>query len=260
MPSFCRFTVGTPGASAVHMRYISRGDAVREGIEGAFFRNLPEAIQREERYRELRPLLESYAWAREESENATHERRGGRGLCRSHYRCVLSFEREISTPAIKRMTEEWLREAFPTAMVACFVHRNTEHVHVHLWFDARGIDGKKLDFSPKAWGRIGTNWNRIYIREMAREDRLATKLAETDLARGKGAYAQTGASRRSVRTSTGVASAKADRSHLEASEQALGTCLENRSRAVRATRELRGVLEGMGRPPGSRDRDGREDR
>ena len=253
MTSFCRFTVGTPGASAVHMRYVSRVDAVLDRRGGAFFRNLPDGVAREGRYSDLRMGLEAFAWAREESEDSLHRRRGSRGIARSHYRCVLSFEREISTADVRRMAEEWLRETLPLAVVAGFVHRNTDHVHAHLWIDARGTDGKKLDFSPREWRRFGKAWERIYDREMAREDRLREKLGTQDLGRREGVDEKGRAPGGGLRTGDGLAAEPSDRERLEASEQALRDCAQSRVRALRETRALRGEIEGLGRGPQGRD-------
>lgn len=254
MPSFCRFTVGTPGASAVHMRYVSRLDAVLERREGAFFRNVPEEATRAGRYADLRAGLEAYAWAREESETSLHQRRGSRGTARSHYRCVLSFERETATADMRRMAEEWLRETLPLAVVVGFVHRNTGHDHCHLWIDARGVDGRKLDFSPREWRRFGKAWDRIYAREMAREDRLRERLGEKDFKRAEEWRAKGGASGRGVRVGDGPAAESPARARLETPEQALRACAESRGRAVRETRELRGEIEGLGRGPEGRGR------
>ena len=255
MTSFCRFTIGTPGASAVHVRYVSRGDAVLERRGGAFFRNVPEGVVRAGKYSDLRAGLEAFAWAREESEASLHQRRGSRGIARSHYRCVLSFEREVSTADVRRMAEEWLRETLPLAVVAGFVHRNTDHAHAHLWIDARGTDGKKLDFSPREWRRFGKAWERIYAREMEREDRLREKLGTQDLERREGVDAKGRASGGGLRAGDGPAAEPSERPRLEASEQALRECAQSRVRALREALALRGEVEGLGRGP-----EGREDR
>ena len=254
MTSYCRFTVGAEGTSAANVRYASRRDAVRERGEGVFFRNAPEALVGARRYGELRDDLEAHAWAREESEQARHKARGGGGVARSHYRCVLSFEGAWTTAAIRRLVEPWLAATVPQGVAMCFVHRNTEHVHVHVWLDARGVDGRKLDFSPKEWRSIGAKWDRLYQRELARKERLETRILEKEggntrdqqgRAQGAGGRAPVGPS--DVATKGGP---------LAPEEQAARECAQSRDAAVRGAEELRRALEELG--PRQRAREPRE--
>jgi len=240
--SFCRFTVGAEGTSAANVRYASRRDAVRERGEGVFFRNAPDEAWGVRRYGELRDDLEAYAWAREESEQARHRARGGGGVARSHYRCVLSFEGAWTTAAIRRLVEPWLEAAVPQGIAMCFVHRNTEHVHVHVWLDARGIDGKKLDFSPKEWRSIGAKWDRLYQRELARRERLETRILEREGGKdeqgrdeGAGGRAPGGASHEPAQAGP-----------LAPEEPAARECAQSRGAAVRGAEELRRALEELG--------------
>lgn len=243
MASFCRFTVGTEGASAANLRYIARPDAVKERFEGAFFRNVPKDVLEARTYRELRQSLEAHAWARQESEQAMHEARGSRGVARSHYRCVLSFEEETATPAIIRMAEEWLRETMPSAVACGFVHRNTERVHAHLHIDARGVDGKKLDFSPRQWRQIGAKWDRIYTRELERTRRLESRFNELG-----GPQAEQGrAARAGGRADDGARKGEEVRARLTPGEQAARACASSRERAFRGARELRHEIERVAR-------------
>lgn len=244
MTSFCKFTIGTPGASAAFMLYISRLSAVVEREEGFINRGLPESVVNAQGYGELRSNLEAYAWAREASEEARHRSRGSRGIARSHYRCVLSFERETESPVIRRLVLEWLAVSFPKSMAGCFIHRNTEHVHVHAWIDARGSDGAKLDFSPRAFRQIGRNWDRIYSREMAREDRLTQKL---NIEKGTRDEHQSGITRgggRAHRSTWQDAPALTIRTP---GKQALKACVRARNDAVCAARELHQDFARMGR-------------
>lgn len=222
MPSFCRFTVGAQGTSAANLRYASRRDAVREKGGGVFFRNVPPEVVGARRYGELRDNLEAFGWAREESEQARHRARGGGGTARSHYRTVLSFEGAWTTPAIRRLVEPWLEQTVPLGVAFCFVHRNTENVHVHVWLDARGIDGRKLDFSPNEWRSIGAKWDRLYQREIARRERLGDRILSDE--GGKDRDQQGRAQRAGGRAPGGASDEPAKAGPLSPEEQAAREC------------------------------------
>lgn len=253
MTSFCRFTVGTPGASAVHLRYIARRGAVREGLAGCLLVNI-EGIPPEGSYAELKERLEAYAWAREESEAALV--RSGTGATRSHYRAVLSFEGEMPTPAIHAMVREWLGEVLPTARAMLFVHRNTEYAHIHAWIDARGTDGKKLDLSPRRYRSLGARWERIYAREMALRERLGA-LSGNPHDGGEREEGRAGGGRQGARGGTGPHEKESRRA--TPGEQALRACAQSADRTVRAAQELRRELERVarGREGGRGHDDGR---
>lgn len=244
MASFCRFTVGTPGTSAANLRYISRRDAVKEWERGAFFRNLPSELDLATPYGELRTSLEAYAWAREESEQRGLKGKGGAGKSRTHYRCVLSFERGTSTPAIQRLVDDWLREAMPAAVVCSFVHRNTGNVHVHCWIDARGTDGRKLDFTPRQWKQLGAKWDRIYFRHLEREDVLEKRFK----AHGGGERGgdERGTARTGGRTEDGARKGSASTARSAKKEPEIEACAKSRERAIQAARELHRELERVG--------------
>lgn len=251
MKSFCRFTVGRPGTSAANLRYVSRRDAVKEREGGAFFWNVPSEVTVASSYPELRLNLEAYGWAREESEETLHRMRGGSGDPRSHYRCVLSFEGEVTSQAVRMLVEEWARRALPNAVVAGFVHRNTEHVHAHLWIDARGTDGRKLDFSPKAWRDLGKKWDRIYERAMERQALLEGRFRETT----KESPGEQGrALRADSRASDGAKESPKEESRLESGEQAARRCASSRERALREIGRLREELARLAR---GKDRSGK---
>jgi hypothetical protein len=189
--------VGTRGASAAHLGYISRLSAVREpdGTATMLAWNLPDEVTRAGTYDELRDNLRAWATVLED------EARG-----RTHYRGTFSFEqREVDSATARAMVGEWLEEVFPRARAVGFVHSNTEHPHVHLWLDARGTDGKKLDISPRQFRSLDETWNRIYCRHTGRNEREhLDKKAET-LAY-KRAVAQEKAHDRSERQQSGRAS------------------------------------------------------
>ena len=178
---------------------------------------------------------------RSESESSLHRQRGSRGAARSHYRCVLSFENALSTPSIKRLVHEWLETALPLSSACAFVHRNTEHVHAHVWIDARGTDGKKLDISKREWKTLGERWNRLYLREMARVERLETKLGQG--IRTHDEIRASGAPHRNASSAEERARAQPP---LTSREQEALRCVESGDRAFREALRLREDLEGMG--------------
>jgi hypothetical protein len=159
--TFCRFTVGKRGTSAAHLRYISRVSAVENEANRCDFisQNMPAYVLRAESFDQLRDRLSGYAKMRESQETG-----------RTHYRAIVSFEKDISEEKASQMVKEWIQATFPTGQAMAFFHHNTEHLHAHIWIDARGTDGKKLHFSARDFRRIDEGWNAVYCREMGRDE------------------------------------------------------------------------------------------
>ena len=169
--TFCQFTVGASerGASPRHIRYIANPQAVREGHEGIWLHALPTAVtEAAAGYALLVQRLCQYAKRLENEDIRTHRARGN---VRTHYAAILSFERSVGTPQVRQMLAAWLEEAFPKAQAAAFVHRNTAHLHSHVWIAARQTDGRKISLSARAFRQLDEIWNRIYSREMHRDER-----------------------------------------------------------------------------------------
>ncbi len=167
--TFCQFTVGAgkPGASARFLRYIANPQAVRDGREGVWFKEFP-ALLLEVPY----PLMTQHLcqWARwlEQKEIIGHQ---GRGEVRTYYQAILSFEVGVATLQAKSLLASWMQEAFPKAQAAGFVHRNSTHLHIHVWIAARQTDGRKINLSARAFRQLDESWNRIYSRAMGRDER-----------------------------------------------------------------------------------------
>ena len=122
-----------------------------------------------ETYEEARENLAAYADVRESEERG-----------RSHYRVRVSFERDVEPGRIQAMAKEWLKETFPKARAAVFVHSDTGHRHAHIWIEARQTDGRKIDLSPRQFRQLDEKWNRLYSKEMGRPEREhLDKKAET---------------------------------------------------------------------------------
>jgi hypothetical protein len=150
------------------MSYITRERALEYDAEAIHTRNLPSEVTEAQDLAELRSNLTTYAEIRDQSEQALHR---STGECRTHYRATLSFEREVSTEQAKALADEWLKERFPEGRAVVAVHRDTDHVHAHVWIDARQENGKKIDLSPRQYRTLDESWNKIYSREMGRDER-----------------------------------------------------------------------------------------
>ena len=160
--TFCRFTVGRVGTAAAHLRYISRESAVLEREHGVLLHHVPEAVwSGASTYAALRDSLIAYAWAREAAEGK---------VGRTHYRLLVSCEHEVATARLHALLLAWLEEAVPQARAVGFVHRDTAHPHAHLFVEARGVNGRQLDFSARAWRQLDEVWNRIYARALGRDE------------------------------------------------------------------------------------------
>jgi hypothetical protein len=162
--TFLRFTVGARGVSGAHLRYISRPGATLErdgkGFSQCITQNLPEYFDAVQSREELRAFLGVYAEAREGEET----------IGRTHYRCLMSFEKEVESDRVCHLARQWLKETFPEARAAGFVHQNTAHTHIHLWIDARQTNGKKIDIRPHVYRRLDEVWNRLYARAFDRDE------------------------------------------------------------------------------------------
>ena len=166
--TFCRFTVGSskPGTSAKHLRYIANPQAVKEGREGVWLKEFPSLLL-EAPYPLLVNALCAWASWNERSEIIGHKSKAN---VRTHYRAKLSFERSVSTAQAKAMLTLWMEEAFPRAQGVAFLHRNTQHAHLHVWRAARQTDGKKINLSARAFRQLDETWNRIYCKAMHRDE------------------------------------------------------------------------------------------
>ena len=124
---------------------------------------LPEHVRAAADYKELRQTLIAYADTREDLEVAQHTARGNP---RTHYRVLASFEHDVPNEKALGMVKEWLDREFPRSRALAVVHRDTEQTHVHVWIDARQIDGKKIQLARQQHRSLDLSWNHIYSREM----------------------------------------------------------------------------------------------
>lgn len=169
--TFCQFRVGASGASAAHLGYISRESAVLDREAGVLLFRMPGALneiqETENPYTRLRLSLIAHAWVREAAEPRTQSGKRDR---RTHYRATLSFEKDVSTENALHLARAWLWDCIPLGQAAAFLHRNSAHVHLHIWIDARGTDGKKLDFSAREYRQLDERWNALYAPFVGRPE------------------------------------------------------------------------------------------
>lgn len=98
--------------------------------------------------------VRAFFGSKEEFEKA----KGGR----THYRVILSFDVPATNSQIRDLTNQFLKETFPKAIAFGAIHRDTEHLHVHLFLHARQIDGKKIYLSRQEYASIDEQWAKIY--------------------------------------------------------------------------------------------------
>jgi hypothetical protein len=199
----CKVSVGRTGGASSNALYITREMAVKDKENGLLTRHMEEGIEGQN-LAESRTNISSYFWAREEVEiNAAPKRRGSKKnldlsagedaskdagetlvkerKIRTNYRAILSFEREVETDRAKAMVDEWLSHTpFKNAPAIATIHRDTAHPHAHVLIDARRVDGKKVDLSPRQYRTLDEVWNKIYCREFGiNEQEYLTKKSET---------------------------------------------------------------------------------
>ncbi|HEX6511820.1 MAG TPA: relaxase/mobilization nuclease domain-containing protein [Chloroflexota bacterium] len=165
--AFIRISVGRAGDSAHQVHYITREPATNGDRDAVLVRNYPAEVTEARDYDELRDRLEEYADEQEHAE-LDRPRRGG-GETRTHYKVILSFERETDTEQARDMAGEYLDETFPDARAVAAVHQDTDHTHVHIHLQARDVDDHKLHFDRNTYRELDRAWEDIYDREFGRD-------------------------------------------------------------------------------------------
>ncbi len=168
------------GASGKHATYITRETGTQSDERAIYLHNLEEL--RGADYRETRTNFISYAEARQDEERAK------RSDARTHYRCILSFERREETEKARDLAAQFLKENFPDARAAVAIHQDTNHSHAHIWIDARQIDDRKIHLPKDTFKTLDDRWARIYGREYGKEyerEHLAKKEETRNFKRAK---------------------------------------------------------------------------
>lgn len=185
---------GAVGSGPANAGYITRSSAVaEEEDERLSTHNVPEDVKADpgESWEQQRIRLRTWAEQVKQEEKARHGNRAGQP--RTHYRTVLSYEREIPTAQAQADAQEFLEEAFPDAKAFSVVHQDTDHTHVHIWMSARKVDGKKVHIGKGDIQEINRAWDEIYERRKYGErlvysDSLTKKMGEAQEFKRK--YAQ----------------------------------------------------------------------
>ncbi len=170
--SFCKVTSSAvAGGTGANARYILRERACDRWES----RHLPEHA-----------ILGATALDRKRSaaEEMDRQAQQGRGS-RRDYRIILSFEKSVTSDKALDMAREFLEHShFKNNPALMAVHRNTDHVHVHVLLVARATNGRKLHLDRRAFESFDKLWARIYQREMSREQAV-TRGSSEELARAR---------------------------------------------------------------------------
>jgi hypothetical protein len=159
---YIRFTAPKSGkASAANINYITRQNASGADDHAINLHNLDQL--KGEDYRETTTNLKAFAEMRLNDE-ATRTKRGA-GEPRTHYRAILSFDRQENTIKAGELAKEWLKENFPDARACAVVHQNTKNTHLHIWVDSRKLDDRKIHVDNKTFKNLDKSWAQIYARE-----------------------------------------------------------------------------------------------
>jgi hypothetical protein len=172
----CKFNAKPrAGASGDHARYITRESATEGNEKGIYLHNTDGL--RGQNYLDTRSNVIANALTRQDEE-LSQPRRGG-GEQRTHYRCIVSWDRKEETEKAVGQVKEFLSERFPDARAVAAIHQDTEHTHAHIWIDARQIDGKKIHLDRQEYRKLDEAWARTYGRHYGKEyerDHLAKKV------------------------------------------------------------------------------------
>lgn len=161
--AFVKFSVGREGASSANLRYITRERATEGNGERVWSNNLPHHAVEGETYKERTGNMREYVRQREEDE--LERSRTGGGHTRTHYRAIYSFDREVTDEQAKRTVDNHLKQNFARCGTVAAIHRDTDNTHVHVWIDARGTDGKKLDLGHRTYRTLDEKWAKECARE-----------------------------------------------------------------------------------------------
>lgn len=148
-----------------HLRYISRPEAVRGRVADVLLYQLPSDVGVGNSFATLRAQLQAYAQVREWSERKVASR-----TRRTHYRTIFSFERTVPNDTALALVRTWLETCFPDGRGMAFLHRNSAHLHAHVWLEARQRDGRQVHLDAQRYHRLDEVWNRHYSQVMGRDE------------------------------------------------------------------------------------------
>jgi hypothetical protein len=172
-----------PRAAAANVIYITRTSACADidfyNLEHLRGTNLQESRTNAIAFAETRMIEEA------------HRKHGGRGASRNHMRAVFSFDRKVDAAKAREFVKGFIAKELPDCRCILATHSNTDHTHVHAFYDIRTANtGNKIQIPDVQYRTMDQRYCRAYDKRFGTNylpDHLALK-AET--ARWKKAYAK----------------------------------------------------------------------
>lgn len=148
-----KISVGKGGASGANAEYITR----QKDAEKIVLKNL--AHLEAKTLGEVRTNAIAHAYASEDIERAISSK------ARTHYRMILSWERDETSDKIVAMAQKYLDTVLPKAKAIIAAHRDTDNPHAHIWVDARQTDGRKIQLNWKKFATLDEKFAELYDAE-----------------------------------------------------------------------------------------------
>jgi hypothetical protein len=193
MSIFAFSHMANPAACMANAEYITRDNA----CDGVAFHNLDE-LQGANRL-DTKSNIIAYAEMREGVEAGSRKNfkqkfdKKGRDVTpksRNHFRAVFSWDRKEDSATALRQAQEFLQKELPGCKAVLSVHQNTDHSHIHVWFDCRGLDGKKLQIEKRRFKTMDERWTRTFDREYGTDYLPAYKALKKETAEWRREYGE----------------------------------------------------------------------
>ncbi len=170
-------------AAAAHMIYITRTSACAD-ID---FYNLDElrgADMQESR-------ANAIAFAETRMIEEAHKRHGGSGASKNHMRAVFSFDRKIDAAEACQFVKDFIAKELPNCRCVLATHHDTDHSHVHVYYDIRTADtGNKLQIQDAQYKTMDERYCCAYDKRFGTNYLPAHIALKAETARWKHAYAK----------------------------------------------------------------------
>jgi hypothetical protein len=89
-----------------------------------------------------------------------------------------------------RQAQEFLQKELPGCKAILSVHQNTDNTHIHVWFDCRGLDNKKLQIEKRRFKTMDERWTKTFDREYGTDYLPAYKALKKETAEWKREYGE----------------------------------------------------------------------
>ncbi len=185
--------MANPNACSANALYITRDDA----CQGIAFHNLEE-LEGANRL-DTKSNIIAYAEMREAVEAGSRKNfkpkfdKNGKDITpksRNHFRAVFSWDRKEDSAEALRQAQEFLEKEMPGCKAILSVHQNTDNSHIHVWFDCRGLDNKKLQIEKRRFKTMDERWTKTFDREYGTDYLPAYKALKKETAEWKQAYGE----------------------------------------------------------------------